>query len=151
MNSGVRMNFVDLEGYPQTVEEKNVIFYKKDRREVKILLVEDDEMNLEMMTDILKRFGHHVTGAETGLKALEVFNLDPSEFDMVITDQMMPGMTGIDLAGRLTRIREDLPVILLSGHSYSVVSEEMKANGIRACLEKPVVLSDLKKTIDRLL
>jgi YesN/AraC family two-component response regulator len=80
---------------------------------------------------------------------LELFKIQPDRFDLVITDQTMPHMAGVDLAKELMRIRPDIPIILCTGFSEVISAEEAKALGIREFLMKPFATRMLAETIRR--
>jgi len=100
-------------------------------REV-ILLVDDEEMMVDVTRQILERLGFDVIAKTSSIDALEAFQEEPDEFDLVITDQVMPNMTGTQLARSLISIRPDIPVILCSGFPEDVSTEELKSIGIKA-------------------
>jgi len=108
-----------------------------------VLFVEDREDVAVMGQRMLERLGYDVTTARTGDHALETFRQDPGRFDLVLTDQTMPGMTGAVLAGELLRIRPDLPIVLVTGFSETVTPESAKLIGIRGFIRKPIVMRDL--------
>ena len=115
-----------------------------------ILFVDDEEVLARMGKSMLERLGYSVTACTGSLDALEVFTNDPARYDLVITDQTMPGMTGMVLARRLLDIRPDLPIILCTGFSTQADEQSVKAVGIRAFALKPLsktVLSQLVKKI----
>jgi PAS domain S-box-containing protein len=112
-----------------------------------ILLVDDEELLAEMGQSMLERLGYEVTSHTSSLAALAAFQSDPDRFDAVITDQTMPGMTGVDLARRMLRIRPDLPIILCTGYSNLVDETQAKARGIKGFAMKPLT----RKTIAGLL
>ncbi|MDY6954402.1 MAG: response regulator, partial [Thermodesulfobacteriota bacterium] len=87
----------------------------------------------------------------SSLEALEAFMSQPDQFDLVITDMTMPGMTGETLARKLMRIRPDLPVILCTGYSDRMSEGRAKAMGIRAFVMKPVVKREIAETIREVL
>jgi CheY-like chemotaxis protein len=87
----------------------------------------------------------------SSLEALEAFRANPDRFDLVITDQTMPQMTGIELAQEMLRIRPDIPVILCTGFSEAVTPEKAKSVGIREYLMKPLVMRQMADTISRIL
>ena len=76
-------------------------------------------------------------------EAFETFSSDPSRFDLVITDQTMPGITGLNLAREILKIRPDIPVILCSGHSDAVTLDKLKEAGITEFLMKPLARKEL--------
>ena len=83
-------------------------------------------MIADMGKNMLERIGYKVTVRKSSLEALQKFQNQPDQFDLVITDQTMPEMTGSDLAKRMMQIRPDIPIILCTGYS-TIISEE-KAN-----------------------
>ena len=89
----------------------------------------------------------------SSLEALATFQNQPDRFDAVITDQTMPGMTGIDLARRMLQIRPDLPIILCTGYSNLVNEEQAKTYGIKGFAMKPLTMKEiatlLRKVLDQ--
>ncbi len=117
----------------------------------RILLVDDERILVEMGRTMLVRLGYRVTALESSLEALATFQERPDDFDLVITDQTMPGMTGIDLARRLLQLRPGLPIILCTGFS-NIISEETAAHyGIRGYCLKPLTRVELSRKIRSLL
>ncbi len=116
-----------------------------------ILFIDDEAMIVDMFAMILKQFGYRVTTRSSGVEALELFRFKPDEFDLVITDQTMPKLTGSDLALELLRIRPDIPIILCTGFSHTITPEKARAMGIRAFVMKPVVGTELGRTIRQVL
>lgn len=117
----------------------------------KILLIDDEKSLAEMGSRMLKRLGYQVTMRTSSLEALELFRLHPDWFDLVITDQTMPQMTGMGLTKELLKIRPDIPVILCTGFSSAVTPDTIKAVGIQGILMKPVIMEELAKTIRAIL
>ncbi|WP_306549331.1 PAS domain S-box protein [Desulfobulbus sp.] len=108
-----------------------------------ILFVDDEEILTTMTQTILERLGYRVTVRTSSLEALTTFHNQPEQFDLVITDQTMPGMTGMDLARRMIQIRPDIPIILCTGYSTLISEEKAKAHGIRGFALKPITKNDL--------
>ncbi len=81
----------------------------------RVLFIDDEKILTEMGKDMLERLGYHVTTRNSSLTALETFQNQPDQFDIVITDQTMTGMTGVDLARRMLQVRPDIPIILCTG------------------------------------
>ena len=104
-----------------------------------------------MGEDILAELGYEVTSRMNGREALVLFRLDPSRFDLVITDQTMPEMTGIDLASEILAIRPDMPIIMCTGFSHLVDADRATAVGIRAFAMKPLTKREIAKTIRKVL
>ncbi len=113
----------------------------------RILFVDDEELLADMGKDMLERLGYKVTTRESSLDALETFQNQPDQFDLVITDQTMPGMTGADLARRMLQIRPDIPIILCTGYSTIMSEEKAKSFGIKEFALKPIVKKDIAKLI----
>jgi CheY-like chemotaxis protein len=116
-----------------------------------ILFIDDEDLLVEMTSEILERLGYRVTVRTSSLEALTTFQNQPDRFDLVITDQTMPGMTGTDLARRMLQIRPDLPIILCTGYSTLISEEKAKSLGIRAFLFKPLARKDLAHLIRKVL
>jgi CheY-like chemotaxis protein len=83
------------------------------------------------------------------LEALEIFRSQPDAFDLVITDQAMPHVTGRELAEELLRIRSDIPIILCTGFSEVIHEEEAKILGIREFVMKPYSVREIAERIRR--
>jgi CheY-like chemotaxis protein len=113
----------------------------------RILFVDDEEMIVETAQRMLSGLGYRVTTAANGTDAWSLFVEDPFRFDLVITDQTMPAVTGILLAQKMLEVRKDVPIILCTGHSDSVSGEKAQNVGIRAFVMKPVTRKDLAETI----
>jgi CheY-like chemotaxis protein len=105
--------------------------------------VEDQEDVAAIGRAMLERLGYNVTVALNGADALKVFRADLDRFDLVVTDQTMPGMTGSDLARALLRIRPDLPIVLMTGSSETVTPESAREAGVRRFVRKPIVTREL--------
>ncbi|MCP4715050.1 MAG: response regulator, partial [Deltaproteobacteria bacterium] len=112
-----------------------------------ILFVDDEEMLVNIAQRMLSSLGYTVTSANSALEALEVFEKNPARFDLVITDQTMPKMTGHSLAKKIMEIRTDIPVILCSGYSETVTGEDAEKSGIKAFISKPLATVEISKII----
>ena len=116
-----------------------------------ILYIDDEEILAEMGKTMLERLGYRVTMRTTSLEALMVFQNQSDAFDLVITDQTMPGMTGIDLARRMLQIKPDLPIILCTGYSSQVSEAKAKSYGIKGFVMKPLAKRDIADLIRKVL
>lgn len=117
----------------------------------RILLVDDEEILAKIGQDMLERLGYHVTVRTNSLAALESFQNQPDQYDLVITDQTMPGMTGADLARRMIQIRPNIPIILCTGYSSIMSEEKAKAIGIKEFAFKPLTKTDIAKLTRKVL
>jgi len=116
-----------------------------------ILFVDDEALLTEWGQAVLERLGYSVTALTDSTEALNLFSSDPSRFDLVIADQTMPKLTGLQLARKLLTIRNNIPIILCTGHSDSVSPEKAKAAGIKEFLIKPITRKELAESIHRAL
>jgi len=116
-----------------------------------VLLVDDEPILVEMGRDMMKRMGYHVVTKTSSIEALEVFNAEPQRFDLVISDQTMPNLTGVQLAKEIRKKRADIPIILFSGFSEVIDEDNYKSQGINAFLMKPILEKDLATTIRNVL
>ncbi|MGD0488748.1 MAG: ATP-binding protein [Syntrophorhabdales bacterium] len=117
----------------------------------RILFVDDEELLATAARMMLERLGYEVTAVTSSTEAWRIFLGGPMRFDLVITDQTMPGMTGTMLAEKILRVRKDMPIILYTGHSDTVSPEKAQTLGIRAFSTKPVVRGKLARTVRRVL
>jgi len=117
----------------------------------RVLVVDDDRVQAESLSAILGRLGYSSTFATDGAKALELISDDPKAFDIVVTDQNMPHMTGTALAEEAMRIRRDLPVLLCTGCLDASSEEKAARLGIRELVAKPFTLSEIATAIRRVL
>jgi len=116
-----------------------------------ILLVDDEESVVSTAQEMLERYlNYKVTALTNSVEALEVFRAKPEHFDLVITDIIMPKMTGEVLAKELIAIRPDIPVILCTAYREGLVKNRAEAMG-GAFLIKPFDLYELTKAIRKAL
>ena len=109
----------------------------------RILFVDDEELLVRLAQNTLAGLGYEVEVATHPEAALAKLRADPQRFALVLTDQTMPGMTGLLLASQVGQIRPGLPIILMTGYSASLTSERAEAAGVRQLLFKPTSLSSL--------
>jgi|TARA_B100000315_G_scaffold240344_2_gene260042 PAS domain S-box-containing protein len=113
----------------------------------KILFVDDEAAVTRAYKHLLDELGYKVTVSNSSMQALKMFEADPDGFDMLLTDQTMPGMNGDRLASSVLKIRPNLPVILCTGFSATIDEVQAESLGIRAFLSKPVSQADMHSTI----
>ncbi|MGE4297615.1 MAG: PAS domain S-box protein [Desulfovibrionaceae bacterium] len=117
----------------------------------RILFVDDETLLVSMVHDMLTQLGYQVTAVNDPAEALARFTTRPDGFDLVISDQTMPHMTGALLAREMRSLRHDIPILLLTGFSESAALEKAKSMGVSECIMKPVVEEQLAQAIRRLL
>jgi signal transduction histidine kinase/ActR/RegA family two-component response regulator len=114
-----------------------------------ILFVDDERPLVRLGEEMLAAIGYEPIGFEKSSAALAAFRADPHRFDLVLTDEIMPEMTGTELAIALHEIRPELPVVLMTGHRGLVEARGLRAAGIREILRKPLLSADLAQGLAR--
>lgn len=117
----------------------------------KICLIDDEPDFLEMAQDMMETLGYEVTVIQNSLDALRLFQKNPGRFDLAVTDQIMPGMTGMDLALKMLEVRPGFPIILCTGYSQNLTKEKIRKAGLKEMLFKPLVVEDLSRAIQKAL
>jgi CheY-like chemotaxis protein len=100
----------------------------------RILFVDDEDIICETYCDMLLKLGYEVSTKISSVEALEAFRARPNEFDLVITDQVMPHLTGLDLADHLKKIRPNISIILCTGYSELITPQTAYDFGIAKVL-----------------
>jgi CheY-like chemotaxis protein len=114
-------------------------------------LIDDEELVVSVASEILGALGYQVVTSQRSSDALELFRSQPELFQLIITDQTMPGMTGLDLAKEFQQIRADIPIILCTGFSDEDIGKKAQNLRIRKILSKPFVINELAATIREIL
>jgi CheY-like chemotaxis protein len=141
--------YLPVLGQPPQIE---VEIYETPQKGTETILVVDDEpMLLVVFKEQLEKLGYTVDAVNNGPRALELFKSDPDKYDLVITDMTMPLMTGEKLASEIFNIRQDIPIILCTGHSQQLTEEKALNIGIRAFVMKPIKMNLLSQTVRRVL
>ncbi len=117
----------------------------------KILLVDDEELILSSLQRVLKMSGYRVVAVRDSAEALRLFEREPYEYDLIVTDLTMPKMTGVELTRKALETRPDIPVVLCTGFNDVINEQEAKSLGIRELLLKPADSRELKKIVRRAL
>jgi PAS domain S-box-containing protein len=117
----------------------------------RVLVVDDEPALLAVTAEILKRLGYEPTAYADGATALAAYEAPVAQFDAVIADEVMPGLTGTELAAALHRQRPDLPVVLVSGYIGPMMTERALAAGVSEILKKPVQSRELAAALARAL
>jgi PAS domain S-box-containing protein len=119
----------------------------------RILFVDDEEAVGDIVKHMLEHLGYQVVVKFNGLEALELFKSDPDQFDMVITDMIMPKMNGTELAKEILNIKPGFPVIICTGFSEKVCEQELQSLNIESLLLKPLIRQEvaqiIRKTLDK--
>jgi len=114
-----------------------------------ILLVDDDKALMLLGEEMLAALGYEPVGFESASKALAAFRVDPGRFDLLLADEVMPEMTGSELAAAVHAVRPDLPILLVTGYGAPVSWDRLRAAGVRELLKKPVSSAGLAAALAR--
>jgi PAS domain S-box-containing protein len=116
-----------------------------------ILFVDDEDAVVRFGREVLESLGYYPVVCRTAAEALEVFQVEPKRFDLLITDRTMSGMSGDRLARECRRLQPDLPIILCSGSNSVPGLDNACSQGSFECLVKPLTLHELAQAIRRAL
>jgi signal transduction histidine kinase len=133
------------------VTSKKELATSLPRGKERILLIDDEQALASLGKQMLERLGYQVISETSSMEALKGFRAQPHGFDLVITDVIMPSMTGLELAEKLLTVRPDIPIILCSGVGETVTKEKARALGIREFVMKPIVITEIAKIIRKVL
>ena len=119
---------------------------------IKHVLVVDDEIILsEFLKELLEYEGFQVTVEMDSRNVIKYFEKDPNQFDILITDQTMPNVTGAELIPQVLSLRDNIPIILCTGYSELIDERIAKNIGAKSFLSKPVDMNQLLDTMRNLL
>ncbi len=116
-----------------------------------VMVVDDEEQILHIETVRLQRLGYEASVFQNGRDALQAYEADPDAYDAVLTDYIMPLLSGLHLARALRAQGFDRPILLMSGYSAQVADAEVHDAGVDAFLRKPVETEALRQTLGELL
>ncbi len=117
----------------------------------RILFIDDEEGIVKIIKKMLQSLGYKVDARNNSLEALKAFRDSPESFDLIITDQTMPKMTGVELAKEIMKINNDIPIILCTGFSSQITQEMARSMGIREFVLKPILMAEMAQAIRRAL
>jgi PAS domain S-box-containing protein len=116
-----------------------------------VLLVDDEEALVQILTRFLYDLGYRISAFTSPVEALKAFKESPHEFDLILSDLTMPNLTGVDLAQEVAAIRPGLPFLLCTGFSENITAERAKVLGIREVVLKPILRRPLAESVRRAL
>ncbi|MHB8788345.1 MAG: hybrid sensor histidine kinase/response regulator [Desulfobulbaceae bacterium] len=116
-----------------------------------ILVVDDEKDIRETSRMMLEQLGYRVTVCDDPVQAVAMIREDKDRFDLVISDQTMPAMTGSELLAEILQIRPDLPVILSTGYSEQLTEDKARQLGARRLMMKPVLFRQLGEAVRQVL
>jgi CheY-like chemotaxis protein len=113
----------------------------------RVLFVDDEEQVATLAEMMLEKLGYSPTVETNSEVALQRFRADPADFDLIIADYTMPGMTGVELARECKRISPGIPIILATGFAEALTEESIAQQGIKSLIAKPYRAADLAQAI----
>src|SRR5712671_5040100 len=116
-----------------------------------VMIVDDEPVLVALAEETLAELGYEPVGFDSSLAALQAFRAEPKRFDLVLTDETMPDLTGTELAREMLQLRPDIPIILMSGYSGARLSERAQAAEVIDVLRKPLVRRDIALPVSRAL
>jgi signal transduction histidine kinase/CheY-like chemotaxis protein len=114
-----------------------------------ILLVDDEKPLVLLGEEMLATLGYEPVGFDNSRVALAAFRANPERFDLVLTDEVMPDMTGTELAGALHQLRPDLPIVLMTGYIGDAENDRAGPAGICEVLKKPLLSAAIAQCLSR--
>jgi CheY-like chemotaxis protein len=117
----------------------------------RVMLVDDEARFLAVTAEVLSRLGYEPVAFSDSHAALAAFEAAPGRFDVVVTDDLMPGVTGTGLASVMRRHRPDLPIVLVSAYSGPLLTQHALAAGVSELLTKPLQSREIAATLARVL
>ena len=116
-----------------------------------VMIVDDERVLVALAEETLAELGYEPVGFDSSVAALQAFRAEPQRFDLVLTDETMPDLTGTELAREIRQLRPDISIILMSGYSNPQLSERAQAAGIVDVRRKPLVRRDIAEPVARAL
>jgi CheY-like chemotaxis protein len=135
----------------QLVEVATEISRPLPKGKGRILFVDDDRDFYLAGQRMLAVLGYEVVAHSSSRRALEEFKSQPRRFDLIISDQTMPGLTGLELVTSCIQVRPDIPIILCTGYNETVTPEKAQAAGIREVVNKPFNLRQIGEIVKKVL
>jgi signal transduction histidine kinase len=117
----------------------------------RVLLIDDEAPVLAATAEVLARLGYEAVSFSDSHAALAAFEATPERFDVVVTDERMPGLTGTGLARLLRSHRPDLPIVLVSGYPGAIQAHQARAAGVSEVLSKPAQSHEMATALARVL
>jgi len=115
------------------------------------LVVDDEQPITFFLVQVLEHLGYKVVACVSSEAAYEMFLKKEEEFDLIITDMGMPGMTGLELSEKIKKINPDIPIMLCTGFSEHVTAENYKQMGLSGFVSKPFNAGNLVREVTRIL
>jgi signal transduction histidine kinase/CheY-like chemotaxis protein len=116
-----------------------------------IMIVDDERALVALAEEVLAELNYEPVGFDSSLAALQAFRAQPQRFELVLTDETMPDLTGTEFAREIRQLHPEVPIILMSGYSGPQLSERAQAAGVSDVLRKPLVRREIAEPVARAL
>lgn len=116
-----------------------------------IMIVDDERALVALAEEILAELNYEPVGFDSSIAALQAFRAQPQRFDIVLTDETMPDLTGSEFAREIRKLHPEIPIILMSGYSGPQLSERAQAAGVSDVLRKPLIRRAIAEPVARAL
>ena len=133
------------------IEKNKIIDYKYTKPKGSIIFVDDEELIVKVSVKILTNAGYDVLGLSDGREALNVIKKNPTRFSLVISDQNMPHINGLELAKKIRKINPNLKIIICSGYTDGIDKSDFGNIRISKLVSKPITAEELVKIVNKLL
>jgi NO-binding membrane sensor protein with MHYT domain/nitrogen-specific signal transduction histidine kinase len=114
-----------------------------------VMIVDDEHALVALAEETLAELGYEPVGFHSSLAALQAFRAEPKRFDLVLTDETMPDLTGTELASEIRQLRPEISIILMSGYGGTQLSERARAAGVIDVLRKPLIRRNIAESVAR--
>ena len=131
----------------QATDQSDIKTTEIPRGTERILFVDDEKGITNMASQMLTSLGYKVVTCMRPFDAVTLFREDPSRFDLIITDQIMPGLTGMDLIHEMHAIRPNIPSLICTGFSKTIDDRDLLQAGVKEVILKPLILRQLAESI----
>jgi DNA-binding NtrC family response regulator len=143
--------FIYLPQHSEHLEPTEDTSHKLKKGKGSILFVDDEKEITFMGKRMLESLGYSVDIKTNAKNAFQDFKKDPDRYDLLVTDQAMPGMTGIELIGEIQRIRPNMKFIIITGYRDSIPEHSLEQFEIENIISKPLILSEFSELIGTVL
>ncbi|MFA6451412.1 MAG: response regulator [bacterium] len=116
-----------------------------------LLVIDDDESVLKVNVRILRQLGYAVYSSSSGPAAVKMYKEQQKEIAAVLSDMIMPEMSGLDVHKELVKINPEVKFIIVSGYSNNIKKDVLKALGVNAYISKPFAINELNNTVRKVL
>jgi PAS domain S-box-containing protein len=116
-----------------------------------VMIVDDERALVALAEEVVARFGYEPVGFDSSTAALEAFCAEPQRFDVILTDEMMPGLAGTELAREIRALRPSIPILLMSGRAVGPLLDAANQVGVDEVLRKPLHAREIAESLARVL